>query len=273
MTARLITSIVGGSGMTLAAIAAYLSLRMGLKWSRQLLLALVVVVLIVNGAYFAGELSLHGLVNTLDQSFSASLLLATLVALVALVIHFSPKLSGLDGFLLLLGAAVQFSSLTALREAGAGSGRAWFVSHPVAFALSALCFTASGAAAVAYLLISRLLRRKRASTLVGSVAPLESLERFGKGMLAVGFPLFSYGILTGLCGVAHREDLGEGTLFSDPTAILSFTAWVIYAYLMFASLFRSGLRGRKAATLATWGLALVLMAFFLREIFSPLHGR
>jgi ABC-type uncharacterized transport system permease subunit len=148
--------------------------------------------------------------------------------------------------------------------------RPWFISHALAFALSAACFVAGGAAGIGYLLVSRMLRRKRAADMVGTVAPLESLERFGRWMPLLGFPLFTYGILTGLCGVAHRPDIQRLIWYLDPTFVLSIAAWGVYAYLCITSLYGPHIRARRAALLSTYGLGLILVAYVVRE-FSWLH--
>ncbi|MCL2330515.1 MAG: cytochrome c biogenesis protein, partial [Phycisphaerae bacterium] len=194
-----------------------------------------------------------------------------LIGLMAGCVHLSAKLRGLDGFLLIVAAVLSWAAMSLPDQPPAElSRRPWFISHGLAFAASAVCFAAGGAAGVGYLLVSRMLRRHRTAAMIGTVASLESLERFGRWMWLIGFPLFTYGILTGFCGIAHRQDLRQTTWYLDPTLIASLVAWGIYAYLCVASLYGPTLRARRAAVLSTYGLGLVLVAYVIRE-FSWLH--
>jgi len=151
------------------------------------------------------------------------------------------------------------------------TGRAWFVSHSIAFAISGTLFIAGGVAGVAYLLVNWMLRRKRPTTLVGNVASLESLERFGRWTPVNGFPFFTYGILTGLCGVWHRPDLKVGAWFLDPVLVSSLLVWAVFGYLCYGSLYKPQIRGKRAAVLSTYGLGLIVVAYLFRVFFSLLH--
>lgn len=271
MIYQLVTTIVGGLGYAAGALAAYFHLRHRVRWAPTVLRVSVAAALAVELSYLVITISRHGLVGTFENNFDAILLLSTLIGLVGLGTHLSPTLRGLDGLLFLAAAMVAFSELVVLGQPDAAStSRPWFVSHSLAFALSGTLFIAGGVAGVAYLLINWMLRRKRLG-LIRSVPPLEALERFGRWMPILGFPLFTYGILTGLCGVSHRKDLAATAWYLDPTFLVSLGAWGVYAYLAFSFMWRPQVRGRRAATLATYGLGLVVVAFLTREFLSPLH--
>ena len=109
------------------------------------------------------------------------------------------------------------------------------------------------------------------STLVGNVASLESLERFGRWTPVIGFPFFTYGILTGLCGVWHRPDLKVGAWFLDPVLVSSLLVWAVFGYLCYGSLYKPQIRGKRAAVLSTYGLGLIVVAYLFRVFFSLLH--
>jgi ABC-type uncharacterized transport system permease subunit len=133
-------------------------------------------------------------------------------------------------------------------------------------------FLAGGLAGVVYLMVYHRLRRKQACRLLGRVASLEALEKFGRWMPNIGFPLFTYGILTGICGVWHRtQDVKQTAWYLDPAFIFSMIAWMVYGYLCYGSLFKPQVRGRRAAVLSTYGLGLVVVAFLFREFLSPIH--
>lgn len=271
MTEQIVTSILGGVGFGVAAIASYLQVRRQVPRMQPFIRAGAMAAIVAEGLHLGFAFSRMGLVEALQSYFSSAVLMSTLIGLVGLGVHFSATLRGLDGFLFLAAAVLSFVEVTLADQPPTGlTNRPWFISHALAFSLSAAFFVAGGAAGIAYLLVLRMLRRKRGATMVGTVAPLESLERFGRWMPIIGFPLFTFGILTGLCGVAHRPDLSRIAWYVDPTFLLSMIAWAVYAYLCAASLYRPQVRGRRAAVLSTYGLGLILVVFFAREL-SRLH--
>jgi ABC-type uncharacterized transport system permease subunit len=272
MSTTFIISLIGAGSLGLAAAMAWLAV--GRRWRGAAVVASVaaVVGVLANTVYVGWALADHGPVETFRQNQEATLLLASLIALVGVGTHFSRALRGLDGFLFLLAALLNLAALVISSPAsGTPTYQSWFISHGLSFAISGACFIAGGMAAVAYLFVHRTLRRKRALALMGRVPSLEALDRFTRWMLAIGFPIFTYGILTGLCGVAHRRDIGQSAWYLDPTVVLSALAWVVYAGLCGSLVFLPRIRGPRAAALATCGMGLVAMAYFFMELFSPIH--
>lgn len=272
MTGQFLVSVISGIGFAVAAIACYLHFRHGKAWAPGLLRLAAGVAILVDVVYLARVITRVGLLEALNVNFTDAVLMSTLVGIMAMGAHLSGSLRGLDGFLFIVAAVLSFAELALLKQPPVNAtDRPWFISHALAFAFSATAFIAGGAAGVAYLLVNRMLRRKRPTNLVGNLAPLESLERFGRWMPVIGFPLFTYGILTGLCGIAHRKDLTYSAWYLDPTFSLSLLAWAIYAYLSYGSLRRPKLRGRRFAVLSTYGLGVIVIVFFVREFLSPVH--
>jgi ABC-type uncharacterized transport system permease subunit len=269
---QLLTSLAGGAGFAVAAVSSYFRLRRHARWAPGVLRVGTAVALAFNLTYLVGRISSVGAVEAFRYSFDDALLLATLLGLMGMGAHLARALQGVDGFLLVFAAVVQFGALSVLnRQEMEVTGRAWFVSHSIAFAVSGTLFIAGGIAGVAYLLVNWMLRRKKASTLVGSVAPLESLERFGRWMPILGFPLFTYGILTGICGVWHRPLLRAESWYLDRVFLFSIVAWLVYGYLCYGSMYLPQIRGKRAAVLSTYGMGLIVVAFLFRWFFSPLH--
>lgn len=272
MQSQIMTTVVAGAGFAIAAVCAYLHLRHRLRWGLPLLRIAVTVAMVLNTVYLVRNINQFGLVEAFRQSFTSTVLLATLIGLIGIGTHLTSALRGIDGFLFIFAAVIEWAALAVMhRQSGDFLDRPWFISHSLAFALSAACWLAGGAAGVAYLLIHSLLRRKKASTLLGHAPPLEALERFGRWMLMIGFPLFTYGILTGICGVAHTEDPVPGEWLRDPFIAFSLITWVVYAVMVLAVWFRPELRGRRAAKLATCGVGFIVIGFLVLELISPLH--
>jgi ABC-type uncharacterized transport system permease subunit len=261
MNEQVLASIISGIGFAIAAISGYLHMRHRLSWALPVLRIAAVLALGTNIVYFIHVGHSQGPAVIFRNNFDSTLLLATLVGLVGMGVHLSKTLRGLDGFLFIVGTVFCFGSHSVLRyPSNTSMDQAWFASHTLAFALSATCFIASGLAGFAYLIMHGVLHKKRPTTLLGHVASLESLERFGRWMLTIGFPLFSYGILTGICGVAHDQTAERSDWLSDPLVIFSLVTWVIYLVMVLCVLFRPQLRGRRA-----------VIGFLVIDFMSPLH--
>lgn len=267
---KLITSLIASIGFATAAMSAYYALRFRVQRATPLMCVAGGVAVLVNVVFLTHSLRQFGMLETFHHSFEATLLLAGLIGATGLILHVTRSLRGLDGFLFLFATLVQLGSFAVLN----GQGREldykpWFVSHLLAFVVSATCFVAGGTAGVAYLLMNRLLRAKRASTLVGQVASLESLDQFGRWAVMVGFPFFTYGVLTGVCEMV-RDAEPRAWLF-DPFVMLTFVTWTVYAVMVGFIWFRPQFRGRQSATFATCGMALVGVVFLVVELISPVH--
>ncbi|NLX20783.1 MAG: cytochrome c biogenesis protein CcsA [Phycisphaerae bacterium] len=260
-------SLGGALGFALAALAAYLRV-----WHRSVGVGLwlrwaAVVAVLLNGAYVGYVLHMHGVTETFRHDYESAVLLATLLGLMGIGAYASAALRGLDGFLFLAAALLDFGALMVIDQSmTVATYRPWYVSHGLAFAVSAACFIGSGIAGMVYLLVHRVLRGKHDLSLVGGVPSLEALERFGRQLLAIGFPLFTYGILTGICGVAHRSDIGQQAWYLDAAVVLSLLVWVVYGLGLSAILFMPRLRGRKAATLASCAMFLVVAVLATRDL-------
>ncbi len=271
---QILTSSLGGVGFAVGAVCSYLRMRRHVRWAPAVLRVAVAIALLADILYLAGRFREEGVVESFEHSFDDALLLAALLGLMGLGTHLARALQGVDGFLFIVATLVQFGAMTVVdRQEMQTTGRAWFVSHSIAFAISGTLFIAGGLAGVAYLLVNWMLRHKRPSTLVGNVASLEALERFGRWTPILGFPLFSYGILTGICGVWHRPALRGGAWYLDWVFLSSIVAWLVYGYLCYGSLYLPQIRGRKAAVLSTYGMGLIVVAFLFRWFLSSLHQR
>src|SRR5687767_10320690 len=207
---RLLISNIALLGFALSVVASYLHLRRRTRWASPMLVIGGTLALATNLSYFVWSIRQFGAVETFHHNFESTLLLASLIGLMALCTHLSAALRGLDGFLFIGALLVQIGALfVSSRSIGNEiSYRPWFISHSLAFQISAACFIASGAAGVAYLIMNGLLVKKRPSRLLGAVAPLESLERFGRWTLMIGFPLFTFGILAGICEMVRAKNPG-----------------------------------------------------------------
>lgn len=265
-------SSVGTIGLVVATILAAVSLFRRSSRAGKTSVAAVLLVVAINLGAGVAEVARDGLVGSLRQSFESGLLLASLIALVGVVGRSAAGMQGLDSILYFAAAVVEFGSLfqIGLPEIHV-QYKSWFVSHQVAFVVAAACFVAAGGAGAVYLIITELLRRKHGLSLLGRLAPLESLERFGRWMLVIGFPVLTYGVLTGFCQLSRQKNPGPLVWLRDPIVIFTLILWAVYAVGVLALWFQPRMRGRRGATLAAVGLVLVVIGFVIMEHASTLH--
>jgi len=265
--------LISGVGTTALAFAAVYAIAAVLRRPSQhnapSLIAAVVAVL-VNVVAIGTSIAQHGTVGTLRQGYESGLILATLLGLMGLFGRQIPAMRGLDGILYALAVVVEFGTFFQIGRPGINvTYKSWFVTHQVAFAISATCFAASGAAGAVYLLLYRLLRRKRGLAWLGRFAPLESLEQFGRRMLMIGFPCLTYGVLTGFCQVSRRPNPGDWLM--DPFILTTLTLWAVYAVAVLLVWLRPSMRGPRAAALATASLGLLIIVFVVLDQVATKH--
>lgn len=194
--------------------------------------------------------------------FDAMVLIACLIAAEVLLVRWAGRLGGVEAFLLPVAAALQAGSLLMIRGGASGPNylHQWhIIGHALVISLAGACFVASGVAGAVYLVVHRAMRSKRQMNVLGRLPPLESLERFGRWMVAAGFPLLTFGILTGICAMAHApaSDRSREMMMASGTVVV----WAVYAIAMLVVWWRPRLRGSRAASLATGAAALTVLNF------------
>jgi ABC-type uncharacterized transport system permease subunit len=122
-------------------------------------------------------------------------------------------------------------------------------------------FTLAFAAAVAYLVQEKQLKKKHLSGIFQRLPPLDALDKAEHRFLLAGFPLLTIGILTGTIW-ARRVELGST---ADLTrAAFGYVTWILFAGVL---LLRAawGWRGRRAAygTIAGFGFAVLVLILYL----------
>ena len=134
-------------------------------------------------------------------------------------------------------------------------------------ALFALAF----GAATLYLVQEHLLKEKRIDGIFQRLPPLDSLDRAEHRFLLAGFPLLTFGVLTGTLW-AGRVDTGH--LVDQARATLGYVTWGLAAAVLFLRS-AAGWRGRRAAygTIAGFAFAvLVLISYGTRPAAPVVSG-
>jgi len=104
------------------------------------------------------------------------------------------------------------------------------------------------------------LKRRQASSVIGLLPPLQSMESLLFQMLATGFLLLTVALFTGWLFVDNlfAQDLGHKT-------VLSMVAWVVFAGLLIGRQ-RAGWRGRVAIRWTLVGFSLLAVGYFGSKI-------
>jgi len=123
----------------------------------------------------------------------------------------------------------------------------------------------AGGSAVFYLVVERRLKQKRMGQGKGRLPALDVLDRLGHRLLLVGFPLLTFGVVSGALFFAQ---LGELSGLSFARSILGYVTWTLVGgVLLSRALF--GFRGRRSAYGTLWGvlcLTLLLLVYVLRPL-------
>lgn len=145
----------------------------------------------------------------------------------------------------------------------------WIYAHTMlAFASYAL-FTISSSAAVIYLLLSHLLKKKYPGQIFLKLPSLEKLDDIGRRCLNFGFPLLTIAIIIGSLVATKRW--GSYWIW-DPKQVWSLITWLVYAALLHGRV-ALGWSGKRAALLSLFGITLLLFGFVGINLWFPgLHA-
>jgi ABC-type uncharacterized transport system permease subunit len=127
--------------------------------------------------------------------------------------------------------------------------------HVAANILGVGLFLLAGAASAFYLFQERRLKERRVTPLQGKLPPLDALDLTEHRLLLAGFPLLTFGIVTGAV-FAARIDSMTGASFAR--AALAYTTWILVAGVLVLRAL-AGWRGRRAAYGTLAGVACVLL--------------
>ncbi|MEZ4219852.1 MAG: cytochrome c biogenesis protein CcsA [Polyangiaceae bacterium] len=200
------------------------------------------------------------------ESLHFALSLSALISVVAFL--FMPRRTTMHA----MGAVVAPLALTFLvgaqfvgaqRSVSEGS-RTLLALHITANLLGVGLFLLAGAAGAFYLVQERRLKEKRLGGLVAKLPPLDSLDRAEHRLLLAGFPLLTFGIVT---GAVFAAKLGNATPAEALRAGLGYATWVLVAAVLLMRAI-AGWRGRRSAygTLAGVLCVMLVMAMYVFRI-------
>jgi ABC-type uncharacterized transport system permease subunit len=242
------------------------------RWAaRVLALAVVCHVVFVGGTLFhGGQLAppVHQtlLESTADihQALAVMSLLTVLVFLVT--VRTRARLRVLGAFitpvtlLLFMGAAFRRGVGTVPE----GVRSAILPVHVAVNVLGLVAFALAFAAALAYLIQERQVRRKQLGGLFQRLPALDVLDSLGLRAVLVGFPLLTVGVVTGTVWAVRRSPDAFVLSAAQGFGLL---AWILFATVLLLRV-AAGWRGRKAAIGTMLGFLctmLVLLGYVLRS--------
>ncbi len=142
----------------------------------------------------------------------------------------------------------------------------WHRMHLASLIVGSLFFAAAAAGGVFYLRADRALRRKQP----GGLPSLERLESLIQHAVLLGFPLLTFGIITGVL-MALRGD-GHREWFVWPgiaKTVVAFGAWLIFAVVLHVR-FVPRFRGRRAAWFSVAGFVLLVATYAIVQALPTL---
>jgi ABC-type transport system involved in cytochrome c biogenesis permease subunit len=164
-------------------------------------------------------------------------------------------------FVGVFAAALRLAAPAPATFAGAGS---WPHAHVLLASAGFALFALSGLAGILFLAEHARLKAKRPLDARLPLPSLEALDRVNRVALALGFPLLTLGVATGMLWVESvRGTPWTGTVHETWATL----AWVVCAVLVTAR-FAAGQGSRQAAASAVGGFVFLLFAVIGVELFA-----
>lgn len=153
--------------------------------------------------------------------------------------------------------------LRVVEPAEKATGGSWEHAHVLLASAGLALLGLAGIAGLFFLLEHRRLKSKQPIRPRFRLPSIEALDRVNKVALAVGFPLLTLGVITGVFWIEAQS----GRVFSGtPHEVWSMIAWAIYAVVIVAR-FATHQGARQAAASAVGGFVFLFFAVIGLELF------
>ena len=232
------------------------------------LCALAVGLVSHTGSILAGAAQLHRLPVT--DVRSALSFFSFLVTMAFFFAYLRYRITSLSLFML---PVVFLLTLVSAVRPGSSFGSAafrsgWLLVHVSSTILGYAGFFLTFVAAIMYLVQEKELKSKKHRAFYYRLPSLEVCDELYYRSLFFGFPFLSLGILAGLVSASRAW---QGSWELDPKIVASFTTWLIYLVL-FSTRLSGNWRGRRAAYVAIFGFAAMMVTFLGVSFVSSHHG-
>jgi ABC-type uncharacterized transport system permease subunit len=225
--------------------------------------------LLLHAAALAVSTAQAGRLQLADVRSALSLFVFTVTAAFFLV-YLKYPITSLGIFM--LPFVFVLSLITALhppQSLSAGSFRGgWLLVHIASMMLGYTGLFLTSVGAIMYLIQENELKSKKPRAFYYRLPPLEVCDELYYRSLVFGLVFLSLGILT---GVVWASRTWRGPWQLDPKILASLVTWIIYLILFSTRLSGSG-RRRRAAYLAIFGFAAVMVTFLGISYLSSQHG-
>ncbi len=135
----------------------------------------------------------------------------------------------------------------------------WRTVHIGTLVLGNAAFAIACLVGILYLIQEKAIKDKKQGFFFRRLPSLKLLDSTGYASLVVGFPLLTFGIIS---GIVYAQMI-RGQFWSwDPREILAVITWLVYAALLHERL-AVGWRGKRAAIMTIVGFLVLLFTFFL----------
>jgi ABC-type uncharacterized transport system permease subunit len=225
--------------------------------------------LLLHAAALAVNTAQAGRLQLTDVRSALSLFVFTVTAAFFLV-YLKYPITSLGIFM--LPFVFVLSLITALhppQSLSAGSFRGgWLLVHIASMMLGYTGLFLTSVGAIMYLIQENELKSKKPRAFYYRLPSLEVCDELYYRSLVFGLVFLSLGILT---GVVWASRTWRGPWQFDPKILASLVTWIIYLILFSTRLSGSG-RRRRAAYLAIFGFAAVMVTFLGISYLSSQHG-
>jgi ABC-type uncharacterized transport system permease subunit len=195
--------------------------------------------------------------------------LAWLIAIIFTILFVRYRTASPAAFVFPLIFILTFASAIAQHHVSfpsPGFRSGWILFHVSTLLLGYAMLFFSFVSSLLYLVLSRQLKRKQSSSWASRMPGLQEVDELGYKALVLGFPFMTVGLLAG--AVVAQERYGS-SIYYDPKVLLSLLMWSIYLVLLYTR-WSAGLRGAKAAYLASFGFVVSICAWAANYM-SRLH--
>lgn len=203
----------------------------------------------------------HGPYTT---SFEVALFFAWMIVVVYFLTEWKYRIKDLGSFVIPLVFAILLYSTFLSREAGEPiaqtDARFWLTLHRTLSIIGYAAFAMAFGAGIMYLIQEKQVKSKKLGIMYFRMPSLEALDNLNGKIIAIGFPLFTFGFMTGsIWNEKVHQAFFSWNLGSIWPLIL---VWLIYCMVFFGRIL-VGLRGKKAAQGSIIGFVSIIFAYFL----------
>ena len=205
----------------------------------------------------------HGPYTT---SFEITSFFAWVIVVIFFITEWKYKIKDLGAFiipvvfLIFLYSAFQSREYSLIDES---STMFWLTMHRTLSIIGYAAFAIGFGAAVMYLIQENQVKTKKLGVMYFRMPSLEVLDNLNYKVIAIGFPLFTIGFMTGsIWNVKTDESLFSWDVLRTWPLIV---VWLIYCGIFFGRLL-VGWRGKKAAQGAILGFITIIVSYFFHVV-------